>query len=128
MGVPSTTSQLWLTSIKDTDLFQAQSILYRRLSANLYETLHPGEYYHIHGSLEAGRTLNMIGLEAFRPDLTGYRECIEAIEGHVKRFTTTELELMNARDRQAGVTALKWDDFQKTNHVCLHPPYFQIED
>jgi hypothetical protein len=63
----------------------------------------------------------MIGLEAFRPDLVGYRECIDTIERHVKRFTATELELMNARERQAGVTALRWDDFQKSNHVCLHP-------
>ncbi len=69
----------------------------------------------------------MIGLEAYRPDLTGYRECINTIEGHVKRFTTEELELMNARERQAGVTALKWDDFQKTSHVSQHSPYSQDE-
>lgn len=127
MGIIFTFFQLCLTSAIDTDLFQAQSILYRRLSANLYETRNPGEYYHIHGSLEAGRTLNMIGLEAHRPDLTGYRECIETIEGHVKRFTAAELEIMNARERQAGVTALKWDDFQKTNHVSIHPRILKMK-
>ena len=72
--------------------------------------------------MEAGRTLNMIGLAAYRPDLTGYRECIDTIERHVKRFTAAELEVMNAKERQAGVTALKWDDFQKTNHVRLPFP------
>jgi hypothetical protein len=98
-------------------LLKAQSILYRRLSANLYETKNPGEYYHIHGSLEASTTLRMIGLEPYRPDLTDYRECLDTIESHVKKFTAVQLEEMNTRERQAGVTALKWNDFKRTNHV-----------
>lgn len=108
-----------LTSSIDTDLLKAQAILYRRLSANLYETKTPGDYYHIHGSLEAGKTLNMIGLEAYRPDLTDYRECIDVIEKHVKQFTVAELEKMNAELKQAGVQALKWEDFKKTGHVSI---------
>jgi hypothetical protein len=101
-------------------LLKAQSILYRRLSANLYETKNPGEYYHIHGSLEASTTLRMIGLEPYRPDLTDYRVCLDTIESHVKKFTAAQLEDMNARERQAGVTALKWDDFKRTNHVSAY--------
>ncbi|KAJ5054726.1 uncharacterized protein L3040_000992 [Drepanopeziza brunnea f. sp. 'multigermtubi'] len=104
------------SKLKKTDLLEAQAILYRRLSANLYETKNPGEYYHIHGSLEAGKTLNMIGLEAYRPDLTDYRECIDVIESHVKKFTVPELEEMNARERQAGVPVIKWEEFKQTNH------------
>lgn len=100
-------------------MLKAQAILYRRLSANLYETKNPGEYFHIHGSLEAGKTLNMIGLEAYRPDLTDYRECIDVIEKHVKKYTAAELEIMNAEINQAGVTALKWEDFKKTSHVRI---------
>jgi hypothetical protein len=61
----------------------------------------------------------MIGLEPYRPDLTDYRECINTIESHVKRFTAAELETMNAKERQAGVTALKWDDFKRTSHVSF---------
>lgn len=101
----------------DTDLLAAQSNLYRRLSANLYETKTPGEYFHIHGSLEATTTLNMIGLEGQRPDMTDYHECLKLIGSHVKQFTTEELETMNAAKKQAGVTALKWSQFQETNHV-----------
>ncbi|CAG8976807.1 hypothetical protein HYALB_00012513 [Hymenoscyphus albidus] len=114
--------------LKDTDLLAAQSILYRRLSANLYETKVPGEYFHIHGSLEAGKTLNMIGLEAHRPDLTDYHECIATIESHVKAFAATELEQMNADLGQAGVTALKWDEFKQTEHgsILLSLPPFQL--
>ncbi|KAF7897094.1 hypothetical protein EAF00_005322 [Botryotinia globosa] len=116
------------SKLKDTDLLKAQAILYRRLSANLYETKNPGEYFHIHGSLEAGKTLNMIGLEAYRPDLTDYRECIDVIEKHVKQYTAAELEIMNAEINQAGVTALKWEDFKKTSHgqTLLNLPPWQL--
>jgi hypothetical protein len=103
--------------LKDTDLFQAQSILYRRLSANLYNTKTPGEYFHIHGSLEASTTLNMIGLEPYRPDMTGYRECIDLIESHVMKYTAAELEKMNTDRRQAGITCLKREQFNQTSHV-----------
>lgn len=61
----------------------------------------------------------MIGLESHRPDLTDYRQCIDLIESHVKNFTAAELEEMNAREKQAGVTALKWEDFKETEHVSI---------
>ncbi|KNG48515.1 CoA-transferase family III [Stemphylium lycopersici] len=115
--------------LKDTDLLQAQSILYRRLSANLYETKNPGEYFHLHGSLEATKALNMIGLEGSRPDLTEYRQCIKVIEDHVKQFTADELEEKNAEIKQAGVTCLKWEDFQATQHgqTLLQQPPWKVE-
>lgn len=59
----------------------------------------------------------MIGLKPYNPDLTDYRECIDTIEKHVKQFTVQELEEMNAKEKQAGVTALKWEEFRETNHV-----------
>lgn len=105
----------------DTDLLAAQSNGYRRMSANLYKTKNPGEFYHIHGSLEATTTLNMIGLEGHRPDLTDYEEIIKVIEGQVQTYSVTELEEMNRERRQAGVPALKHDDFIQTPHVCSSP-------
>lgn len=110
----------------DTDLLAAQSNQYRRLSANLYATKNAGEYYHIHGSLEANITLDMIGLPGQRPDLTDYRECIETIESHVKQFTSTQLEEMNAERKQAGVPCLKPDEFKATAHgqiLTKEPPW-----
>lgn len=88
------------------------------MSANLYKTKNEGEFFHIHGSLEATTTLNMIGLEGHRPDLTDYEEIIKVIESHVKKYTASELEGMNRERRQAGVTAFKHEDFIKTPHVC----------
>jgi hypothetical protein len=115
--------------LKDTDLLQAQSILYRRLSANLYQTKNPGEYFHLHGSLEATKALNMIGLEGSRPDLTDYHECIKVIEDHVKQYTVDQLEEMNQQIGQAGVTCLKWEDFQRTQHgrTLLQQPPWKVE-
>lgn len=108
-----------MVSKPDTDLLKAQSDPYRRMSANLYATARPGEYYHIHGSLEASTTLSMLDLEPFRPDLNalGHEAIVEEIESHVKRFTSDELEKLNAEKRQAGVPALRHDEFLKTPHV-----------
>ncbi|KAL0941532.1 CoA-transferase family III [Colletotrichum truncatum] len=105
--------------LKDTDLLQAQSDPYRRMSANLYETKRPGEYYHIHGSLEASTTLRMIGLEPFRPDLKDHDAIAEEIESHVRKYTIEELERMNAENRQAGVPVLTYDDFVSTPHLMI---------
>lgn len=113
-------------TLLDTDLLKAQSVLYRRLSANLYETKKPGEYFHLHGSLEATKALNMIGLEGDRPDLTDYHECIKIIEEKVKQYTADQLEEMNWKIKQAGVTCLKWEDFQITQHgeeLVEQPPW-----
>ncbi|KAJ5219127.1 CoA-transferase family III [Penicillium cinerascens] len=112
--------------LKNTDLLAAQSNGYRRMSANLYKTKNPGEFYHIHGSLEATTTLNMIGLEGHRPDLTDYEEIIKVIEGQVQKYSVSELEEMNKERRQAGVPALKHEEFIKTPHGKLNvqePPW-----
>jgi hypothetical protein len=104
---------------EDTDYLQAQSDPYRRMSANLFETKERGRYYHIHGSLEASTTLDMIGLEPFRPDLKDHDHIVGVIEPAVKKFTVQELEDLNATHRQAGVEALKHEDFIKTPHVSF---------
>lgn len=100
--------------LKDTDLLQAQSNLYRRMSANLYKTK-DGKYYHIHGSLEASTTLNMIGLPAFT-DLTDYEEIINYIGSAVAKFSASELEKLNNENRQAGTIALTQEQFLQTEH------------
>ncbi|KAI1175996.1 CoA-transferase family III [Nemania sp. FL0916] len=112
--------------LPDTDLNDAQSILYRRLSAGLYQARDTGTYYHIHGSLDASKTLNMIGLPAFCPGLIDYRQCIQTIESAVKRFSVEELELQNQRFRQAGTVVLTLDQYRETPHGRqLHslPPF-----
>jgi hypothetical protein len=91
------------------------------MSANLYETKDSGRYYHIHGSLEASTQLRVIGLEPFRPDLQSHEAIVNVIEPAVKKFTVQDLEDLNLKYRQAGVEAMKHEDFIKTPHVCLGP-------
>lgn len=90
------------------------------MSANLYATKTPNEYYHIHGSLEASTTLKMIGLEPFRPDLATHEQIVETIESAVKKFTVADLEKLNALHKQAGVQAFPHTEFLKTPHVSLN--------
>ncbi|KAI1812149.1 CoA-transferase family III [Poronia punctata] len=107
-----------LQRLPDTDIHRAQSNLYRRLSAGLYETRGRGEYYHIHGSLEASTTLRMIGLAPFAPEQTDYRECIQTIEDAVRKYSTAELEELNQHFKQAGVPAYTKEQYKDTPHGC----------
>jgi hypothetical protein len=96
------------------------------MSANLYKTRDPGKFYHIHGSLEATKTLNMIGLPGQRPDLTEMDDIIDVIESHVEQHSVAELEELNAKNGQAGVECMKHEDFIKTPHGLAHkdtPPW-----
>lgn len=114
--------------LKPTDLNQAQSITYRRMSANLYRTK-DDRFYHIHGLLDASTTLNMIGLPAYAPEITDYEKVVETIQGAVSGFNCDELEAMNNEKRQAGVEALKLEDFLKTEQgkVSESSPLWDIK-
>lgn len=118
-----------VSRLKPTDLNEAQSITYRRMSANLYKTK-DGRYYHIHGSLEASTTLNMIGLPSYSPKTTEYEDVVNVIQGAVSNFNCDELEELNTKNRQAGIEALTENNFLKTEHgrVISKEPYWNIED
>ncbi|KAK4043234.1 CoA-transferase family III domain-containing protein [Parachaetomium inaequale] len=102
--------------IPDTDLNRAQSVLYRRMSANLYRTKNPDEYFHIHGSLDADVTLEMLGLPKDKPEMTDYHAIIDYIGSAVQQHTAAELDALNVAHRQAGIQALTWPQFQATPH------------
>jgi hypothetical protein len=59
----------------------------------------------------------MVGLPGHMDDLTDYKKCISLIENQVKKFTADELERMNAKNKQAGVTCLKPHEFNQSEHV-----------
>lgn len=103
--------------VPDTDLNRAQSILYRRLSAGMYRTK-DGKFYHIHGSLDASTTLEMIDLPAFdsSPEMEDYDNCIKIIQGAVGQFTSEKLDEMNEDKGQAGIFVLTESEFRETMH------------
>jgi hypothetical protein len=98
------------------------------MSANLYRTKNPREYYHIHGSLDADVTLQMLGLPKDNPDMTDYRTIINYIESAVQQHTASELDALNLAHRQAGIQALTWPQFQSTPHgkALLSLPPFTV--
>ncbi|KMP01235.1 CAIB/BAIF family protein enzyme [Coccidioides immitis RMSCC 2394] len=108
--------QAYVSTIDGLGKYDEGSNPYRRMSANLYATKTPGAYYHIHGSLEATKTLGMIGLPPYRPDLKTIDDIAQEIESHVQQFTIEELEQKNKELGQAGVIALKHEDFIATPH------------
>lgn len=68
----------------------------------------------------------MIGLPSHQPDLTDYHQAINTIEEKVKKYTLDELEHMNAEKRQAGVTCMKPEEWNKTKHGQImnsEPPW-----
>ncbi|CUM66597.1 uncharacterized protein PRCAT00004266001 [Priceomyces carsonii] len=114
--------------LKPTDLYQAQSITYRRMAANLYRTK-DNRFYHIHGSLEASKTLNMIGLPAYNPKVVNYHQVVDCIQTAVSKYTCGELEALNVQNRQAGIEALKYEQFLDTDHgkVISSKPLWEID-
>lgn len=118
-----------LKYLKPTDLNQAQSDPYRRMSANLYRTKEKDRFYHIHGSLDATTCLEMIGLPAFVPGLEDYDKIVDIYQEKLDQFTVDELEELNTKNKQAGVEALKPDVFLQTKHgatISKVPP-FEVE-
>jgi hypothetical protein len=112
-----------LPYLKPTDIHQAQSNLYRRLSANIYETKREGQYYHTHGSLDATPILNALGLpgflkesddEAIRALEEDYEGICGLIQERTRRYTVEELEEMTVRLRQAGAVVYREEEFMKT--------------
>lgn len=120
--------KLVVKKLKPTDLNNAQSITYRRMSANLYRTK-DNRFYHIHGLLEASTTLNMIGLPAYAPEITEYNEVVDVIQGAVSKFSCDELEALNNKNKQAGVEALKVTDFLNTEQgkISKATPLWEID-
>ncbi|ODV84550.1 hypothetical protein CANARDRAFT_29086 [[Candida] arabinofermentans NRRL YB-2248] len=114
--------------LRDTDLNKAQSITYRRMSANLYKTKDE-RYYHIHGSLDATTTLNMIGLPGFDDSLTDYDEVVKVIQAAVAKFNCDDLEKLNVENRQAGVECIKYNQFLKSEQgkITEEKPFWEVD-
>ncbi|KAI0007516.1 CoA-transferase family III [Xylariaceae sp. FL0662B] len=98
--------------LKDTDLKRAQSDPYRCLAVNMFKTK-DGTYYHIHGLLDAIKTLNMIGLPAENETLTEHEDIVACIEEATKKFTAHELDWKSYCNDHAGVKVLKHEEFLK---------------
>lgn len=111
--------------LKLTDIHQAQSNLYRRLSANMYQTKREGQYYHTHGSLDATPILNALGLPGFLTESQDermrsleedYEGICALIQERTQRYSVEELDELTVRLRQAGAVVLRDEEFYRTEH------------
>ncbi|PYH96495.1 CoA-transferase family III [Aspergillus ellipticus CBS 707.79] len=102
--------------LKDTDIYAAQSNPYRRMAASMYQTKNENDFFHLHGCLSPTATLNMIGLDGYRDDLTEHKDIHNAIQSRVHKFTATELEHLNQSVEHAGVMVYTHEKFKDSPH------------
>jgi hypothetical protein len=88
------------------------SQLWRRLCTNVYPTK-DGRFFHLHGSMNADRSLAMLGLPKDRPDLTSVDEVVREYTRSTSQFDSEWLDIQsNEHWRQAGTICLSPDEFR----------------
>jgi hypothetical protein len=105
-----------------------QGEIYRRLATNIYPTKDK-RWFHLHGSLDATRTLAMIGLPQHRLgiDVEG---AVGEISSAVQKFDSDWLEIMaNEHCRQAGSICLTPQEFLETEQgkAMKDEPLYKLE-
>ncbi|KAM6534659.1 hypothetical protein FALCPG4_004285 [Fusarium falciforme] len=99
-----------MAEIKKGDLYDNQKAIHQQ-STNVYKTK-DGRFYHLHGSMNAGPTMKMLGVE--EQDIS--RE--EAIKIYADKVAQYDAEVLEKRAndefKQAGVTCLTPEEFFET--------------
>ncbi|KAI6600882.1 hypothetical protein MCOR06_000602 [Pyricularia oryzae] len=84
---------------------------YRRLCTNVYKTK-DGRFFHLHGSMNATKSLAMIGLPPTNPDLDTPEKIIAEISSKVEEYDADWLDTeANQYWRQAGTICLTEAEF-----------------
>jgi crotonobetainyl-CoA:carnitine CoA-transferase CaiB-like acyl-CoA transferase len=88
------------------------SQLWRRLCTNVYPTK-DGRFFHLHGSMNANKSLAMLGLPKERPDLTSVDEVVREYTRSTSQLDSQWLDIeANEHWRQAGTICLSPDEFR----------------
>ncbi|CAJ2508811.1 Uu.00g138370.m01.CDS01 [Anthostomella pinea] len=88
----------------------------------MYETSTPGQYYHIHESLDPEPTLKFLGLTSEEElkewrSLEDWREVVKVIAPRVKEHSREHMDsLNNNKTKQAGTMVLRHKEFVLTEH------------
>ncbi|TLD31407.1 hypothetical protein PspLS_01747 [Pyricularia sp. CBS 133598] len=89
----------------------SSSDVYRRLCTNVYKTK-DGRFFHLHGSMNATKSLAMIGLPPTNPALNTPELVIKALSSKVAEYDADWLDAeANQYWRQAGTICLTEDEF-----------------
>lgn len=85
---------------------------WRRLCTNVYPTK-DGRYFHLHGSMNADKTLAMVGLPEERHELTSVDDVIREYCGVISQLDSEWLDTeANLHWRQAGTICLTPEEFR----------------
>ncbi|KAI1879255.1 hypothetical protein JX265_002209 [Neoarthrinium moseri] len=101
---------------------------WRRLCTNVYPT-RDGRWFHTHGSLDATKTLQMLGLPTHDPE----KDETEIIRRYCKKVSEFDAEWLdleaNEHWRQSGCIALTKEEYLASEHgrAVAHDPVYIIE-
>ncbi|KAF9019685.1 CoA-transferase family III [Hymenopellis radicata] len=107
----------FVPKMRDWDIHDSLKHRYRQMATNVYRTK-DGRYFHLHGSLNAGPTQKMVGVDPTRIDITDEAE-IQAIYGKaVAQFDAETIQtLANETHRQAGVICYKDEELENVEQA-----------
>lgn len=109
------------------DLHQ-QNHPWRRLCTNVYPTK-DGRWFHLHGSLNATTSLNMLGFPSFDEEKDEMK-IIKRYCDKIKEYDAKWLDMeANEHWRQAGCIALKKEEYLESDHgkVVANDPVYIVE-
>lgn len=89
----------------------------------LYPTKDPRVWYQLHGSLDASKTLNSMGIDMNAP-LQSFAEGYDYIKEHVEKWSADELEMHNVRHGLCGsicYTPEGWRATEMGKRLAEHP-------
>ncbi|KAJ4468916.1 CoA-transferase family III domain-containing protein [Lentinula aciculospora] len=101
--------------IKDTDLNQVYSNVYRRMLTNIYRTKDE-RFYHLHASLDATPTFEALGLPAYDEMRNERIAAQKAIEASTQQLTSDSIDRIIRDIKQAGSLCLTREEFLASSH------------
>jgi hypothetical protein len=114
--------------IPNYDYHQSTSSLWRTAATNIYRTK-DGRYFHLHGSMNPGPSLESIGFPMDRPELKTWPETVQPFIEKMATLESAEMQRL-ASDvyKQAGVVAETVESFRETEHgkANAHVGLFEI--
>ncbi|KAK6087706.1 caib baif family protein [Seiridium cupressi] len=105
-----------------------QHVPWRRLCTNVYPT-RDGRWFHLHGSLDATKSLQMLGLPAF-DDEKDELKIIGQYCDNIRKYDANWLDLeANEYWRQSGCIALTKEEYLESEHgkIVANDPIYLVE-
>ncbi|KAH8646641.1 CAIB/BAIF family enzyme [Xylariales sp. PMI_506] len=107
-----------------------QNVPWRRFCTNVYPT-RDGRWFHLHGGMDASKSLQMLGLPTHDATATDEMEIIQRYCERVREFDAEWLDLeANEHWRQSGCIALTQAEYLASDHgkAVANDPIYIVEE